>query len=209
MSISDVPGQPLFNIVTGIDAGAITVTGPFPDFPVVMREQKGTGQATTYSAVFSSTGVYFGGGPYTVAAAGGADVKQFTIPFTITQTPSWPSSDQAALFNSGRGVTRANGMTLNWTGGSSAYWVVITGSAVTSATDTASGGVSASFSCWVPSTAGTFTVPPSVMLALPGGGIQGEVDFKPTLPPIAFTPAGLAVGFLLLQYETSFFTLFN
>jgi uncharacterized protein (TIGR03437 family) len=213
-SNSSASSQPLFTVVTGIDAGAITVNAPFPDFPVVMKEQKGTGQATTYSAVFSPSGVYFSGGAYTIAAAGGADVAKFTIPFTITQTPSWPSSDQARIFNNGNGVVRTNGVTINWTGGSSAYWVVITGSAVASAPDIVNGSVSASFSCWVPSmttpgsTAGTFTVPASVLLTLPGGN-GGELDFKPTLPPLGFSATGLEVGYLSFQYETSFFTPLN
>jgi len=200
--------SPLFTVVTGIDAGAITVTAPFPDFPVVMKEQKGTGQATTYSAVFSPTGVYFSGGAYTIAAAGGADVAKFTIPFTITQTPSWPSGDQARIYNNGNGVVRTNGVTINWTGGSSAYWVVISGSAGASAPDITNGSVSASFSCWVPSSANTFTVPASVLLALPGGN-GGELDFKPTLPPLGFSATGLEVGYLSFQYETSFFMPLN
>ncbi len=206
-SNSNVSGGPLFTVVTGIDAGAITVTAPPPDFPVVMKEQRGTGQATTYVATFSATGVYFSGGAYTITAAGGADVKQFTIPFTITQTPSWPSGDQSRIYNSGSGVTRANGVTINWTVGSPVYWVVISGSAVASATDTGNG-VSASFSCWVPSAAGTFAVPASVLFALPGGN-GGEIDFKPTLPPLSFSATGLDVGLLSFQYETSFFMPLN
>jgi uncharacterized protein (TIGR03437 family) len=199
---------PLFTVITGIDAGAITVTAPAPDFPVIMKEQRGTGEATTYTAVFSPSGVYFSGGAYTIAAAGGADVGKFTIPFTITQTPSWPSSDQARLYADGNGVTRANGVTVNWTGGSSAYWVVITGSAFASATDVLDGSISASFACWVPSLANTFTVPASVLLSLPGGN-GGEIDFRPTLPPLGFSATGLEVGFLLFQYETSFFMPLN
>jgi len=207
-SNSNASSQPLFTIVTGIDAGAITVTAPPPDFPVVMKEQRGTGQATTYTSVFSPTGIYFGGGAYTITAAGGADVGKFTIPFTITQTPSWPSSDQSLVYNNGSGVTRANGVTINWTVGSPVYWVVISGSAVTSATDVFDGSVGVSFSCWVPSSAGKFAIPASVLLALPGGN-GGEIDFKPTLPPLGFSASGLEVGLLLFQYETSFFMPLN
>ena len=80
--------------------------------------------------------------------------------------------------------------------------------------DVVDGNVGASFSCWVPSvttpgsTAGTFTVPASVLLTLPGGN-GGELDFKPTLPPLGFSPTGLDVGYLSFQYETSFFTPLN
>jgi uncharacterized protein (TIGR03437 family) len=207
-SNGNASSQPLFSVVTGIDAGAITVNAPPPDFPVIMKEQKGTGQATSYSAIFSPTGVYFSGGAYTIVAAGGADVSKFTLPFTITQTPSWPSSDQSRIYNNGNGVTRSSGVTVNWTGGSPAYWVVISGSAFAAAPDVLDGSVSASFSCWVPSIANTFNVPASVLLTLPGGN-GGEIDFRPTLPPVSFSATGLEVGFLLFQYETSFFTPMN
>ncbi len=208
---SNSSAQPLFTIVTGINAGAIVVTGPPPDFPVTLQELPGTGEATTYSAVLSPNGVYFSGGAYTIAAAGGANVGKFTTGFTITQTPTWTSADQAFLNNNGGGITRANGMTLTWTepaGASSAYWVVISGSSAAAATDILDAGVSASFSCWVPSGPGTFTIPASVLLALPSAA-YGEIDFKPTLPPVGISAPGLDVGFLLFQYQTSFFTPFN
>ena len=212
---SNANSTPLFTINTGIDAGAITVSGPFPDQPVVMKESRGTGQATTYGATLSTSGVYFSGGAYKIAAAGGTatggytDLGAFTTGFTITQSPSWPSSDQSRLFNNGSAIPRSSGLAINWTGGSSAYWVVISGSAFASAVDTVSSGVSASFSCWVPSTANTFNVPASVLLALPGGGAEAELDFKPTLPPQSFSASGLDVGELLFQYQTSFFVTLN
>jgi uncharacterized protein (TIGR03437 family) len=208
-SNGNASAQPLFSVITGLDAGAITVTGPPPDFPVVMKEQRGIGQATIYSATFSSTGVYFSGGAYTIAAAGGADVKSFAIPYTITQTPSWPSNDQFRISNGG-GVTRANGVAINWNAGSSAdsYWVAITGSGVAAATDTVNGGISASFYCLAPATAGSFTIPPAVLLTLPGG-VTGELDFKPTLIPFGFAASGLDVGILSFQYDTSFFVPLN
>jgi uncharacterized protein (TIGR03437 family) len=205
---SNSSGQPLFSVVTGIDAGKIVITGPPPDFQVTLQEQPGTGQATGYSAVLSPTGVYFSGGAYTIAAAGGADVGKFSTGFTITQTPTWPSSNQSLIDNNNTGLTRANGVTLKWTGGSSAYWVVIGGGSTAEATDTAAGTVSASFSCWVPSTAGSFTVPASVMLSLPGAAL-GALNFMPTLPPQGFSASGLDVGILQFQYLTSFNVPFN
>jgi uncharacterized protein (TIGR03437 family) len=210
---NQVQTQPLFTVLTGIDAGSITVNGPQPDFPVVLKEQPGTGQATTYSAVLSPMGVYFSGGPYTIAAAGGTssllpDVAKFTTGFTITQTPTWPSSDQARLFNNGNGVTRTNGMTINWTGGSPAYWVVIGGIGGASAVDQLDQSVSTSFTCYVPSVKNTFTIPANILLALPGG-IDAEINFQPTLPPQAISVTGLDVGLLLFQYQTTFFVPLN
>jgi hypothetical protein len=41
------------------------------------------------------------------------------------------------------------------------------------------------------------------------GGIEGELDFRPTLPPSSFSASGLNVGILSFQYQTSFFTFWN
>lgn len=211
----NVNATPLFTVNTGIDAGAITISGPFPDQPATLKEFRGTGQATTYGATLSTTGVYFSAGAYTITAAGGTatggytDLGAFNTGFTITQTPSWPSSDQARLFNNGDPIPRSSGITINWTGGSPAYWVVISGSGFASAVDTVSGGISASFSCWVPSINNTFNVPASMLLSLPGGGAEAELDFKPTLPPKSFSAPGLDAGTLLFQYQTSFFLTLN
>ena len=125
-STGNVAAQPLFTILTGTDAGAIIVTGPDGSFP--MKEQRGTGQATSYNVDFSAltaSGIFFSGGAYTITAAGGTtagytDIGSFTTPFTITQTPTWPSSDQARIFNNGSGFNRSSGVTINWTGASAA-----------------------------------------------------------------------------------------
>jgi uncharacterized protein (TIGR03437 family) len=205
-SSSQASPQPVFSVLTGLDAGAVTVTGP--NGQVVMKEQRGgVGiYPTSYSAVLSASGVYFSGGAYKVTAAGGSDIKSFTTGFSITQTPSWPSSDQARL-DTGNGVARSKGMTINWNNGSAAYSVEIDGSATTSNADgTAS--VGASFSCFAPSAAGTFNIPASVLMALPSTS-SAELDFKPTLPPLSFSAAGLDLGTLTFQYQTTFFVPFN
>ena len=95
-------------------------------------------------------------------------------------------------------------MPINWTGGSSAYWVVIGGTGGTTAADNPTQGASTSFSCYVPSSAGSFTIPASILLTLPGG-TDAEIDFHPTLPPQALSASGLDVGSLQFQYETTFF----
>ncbi len=189
----------LYTVATGLDAGAVTITGPSGQ--ITMREQPGTGVATQYSALLSPIGVYLSGGSYTVSAAGGKTVGAFKIPFSITATPTWPSSDQSLLVK-GNGVNRANGMTLTWTGGSSKYYVEIDASSsilAADSTDTLTGVVQ----CLVPSTLGTFSIPASALLALPAGS-SGQVDFKPSLNPITFSADGLDYGSLTLQYDSAF-----
>jgi uncharacterized protein (TIGR03437 family) len=204
-SSSQSAPAPLFSVLTGIDAGPITVSGP--NGQTIMKEtQSGSaGYATTYTSTFSATGTYFSGGTYKIAAAGGANIKAFTTGFTITQTPTWQNSDQSRLFFAK--VARTDGMTLNWVGGSAAYTVEIDGSSSTNNLDNTAG-VGATFSCFVPSTAGTFTIPPSVLLAIPASA-NAEIDFRPTLPPVSFAASGLDVGVLNFQYQSSFFLPLN
>jgi hypothetical protein len=52
--------------------------------------------------------------------------------------------------------------------------------------------------CKVPASAGTFAIPPYVMLALPAGGFGG-LYFQLLTPKVAFTAAGLSVGILQMS----------
>ena len=191
----------LFSVLTGIDAGTIVVSGP--NGQSIMKEAKSgsAGYPTTYSSTFSATGGYFSGGSYSVKAAGGVDVKAFTSSFTISQTPTWQNTDQARLAFAKN--NRTDGITINWVGGSSAYSVEIDGAATVVNLD-GTAYVSTGFSCFVPSIANTFTIPPSVLLALPAT-TSAEIDFKPTLPPQGFSSGGLDVGLLSFQYDTAYF----
>jgi uncharacterized protein (TIGR03437 family) len=196
-------GNPLLvTALAGADPGSVTITGPEGQLPMTNRG----GTPTTYSAILSQLGTYFSAGPYTIAGSGGTGtnpIGKFTTNFTIVSpAPTWGGSDQNRLITAG--VTRANGFTINWTSGSANYDVVIGGSSYTDDTGTTGAG----FSCLVPSTLGTFTVPPSVLLALPSGPYT-EIDFKPVLPSQSFTASGLDVGLLGFQYQTSVFPMFN
>lgn len=197
------PNPALLTALGGADPGSLSVTGP-GGAPLAMTDKGGTPQ--TYEAVFSATGTYFSGGQYTFSASGGRDISKFSTGFDIVApAPTWPNPNQASLLTSG--VTRANGLTITWTPGSAAanYNVYLSGVSFT-ATATASPG--AAFQCIVPASAGTFTIPPSVLLALPSGG-YAEVDFKPALLPGSFTAPGLNLGFLSFSYQTSVFPAFN
>ena len=97
-------------------------------------------------------------------------------------------------------------MTINWTSGSAAYNVVIRGTSFTDGTGTNG----ASFSCLVPSSLNTFTVPPNVLYALPSG-VYTEVDFEPRSAGAGSIQRakGLDVGILTFHYQTSVFPSFN
>jgi hypothetical protein len=53
--------------------------------------------------------------------------------------------------------------------------------------------------------AGTFTIPPSVLLALPAGSIGGW-DFKPSMFPASISASGLNLGFISMSYDTPIVT---
>ena len=198
----------LFSVVTGIDAGKITVSGP--QGSITMQERQETVGPTNYGAVFSSQGLFFTGGNYTVTGAGGNVVGKFTNHFSITSpAPTWQSSDQARLLM--KPIARGAGMTLNWTGGSDAYSVMINIAASAAGSSTPSNSapaVGASITCVAPSAPGSFTIPASVMLTLPAQS-GGEIDFKPALPLESIQASSLDVGSLSFEYQTSIFPTFN
>ena len=83
-------------------------------------------------------------------------------------------------------INRANGVTVTWTGGAAGTYVHITGSASTGS------GFSAYFICNAPASAGTFTVPPGVLLALPAGSGGLEVSDYTNPQPFTATPLDFA-----------------
>jgi uncharacterized protein (TIGR03437 family) len=182
---------------SGVDAGKITLTNSSGSMSITPKPSGGL--PTQYSAVLSQTATYFFGGPYTVSAPGGVGIGNFNAGFTISSTPTWTAANE---FQISKGITRASGMTVTWTGGSSAYLVEIGGKAATDNT----GAVGAGFTCRVPSTLGTFTVPSTILFALPGT-LYAEIDFRPTLTPVPVSASGLTYGAISMNYDTSTFPL--
>jgi uncharacterized protein (TIGR03437 family) len=144
-----------------------------------------------YSVVPPSS-PYVGSGPPSrvtnrPGVASGSDVGAFDITPRIPAGLVWTNIDAIAVVN------RAEGVRVTWVGGDSDGFVYINGLAGT-----------ASFSCLERATAGSFTVPPSVTLALPP---EGEFPFPysgyDTLlylvnmaKPVRFNAAALDAGFL-------------
>ncbi len=175
-----------FKFLGGPDAGpSITFNGP--NGSRTLPKQSGSGP-TDYNLTLGP-GNYLSPGAYTITGPGGADIGAISAAITIPQMPVW--SNQASLNT----VTRANGVTFTWTGSAAAY-VEIGGGAATD--QSFSNG--ALFDCYAPAAAGTFTVPPSVLLALPAG--PGELIFQPNANPASFTASGLTLGFVTSNFQT-------
>jgi hypothetical protein len=157
-----VSGQPVTTpTVTAqfLDAGTITVNGPGINGSRQIAKTT-VGGTLLYSAILDNTATTLAAGTYNFTGSGGPDVGSFTASYTLPPVFTWTNPAAAAT------IVRANGVTVNWTGGDPAGYVTISGqSNLTGAT--AATTVAVSFTCTARVTDGTFTVPPVVLLALP------------------------------------------
>jgi uncharacterized protein (TIGR03437 family) len=174
----------------GLNPGTVSVTGP--------------SGVQSLSAVAASPGLYTGaltfgfipptgGGPFTFAGHGGTDVPPFNAALNFPNPLFWTNQSTAST------ITRAQGVTVNWTGGDSDTYVQIAGSASTV-------GVTVFFTCDAPVGAQTFTVPPTVLLALPAA--SGGIAVNNFTLPTSFSAAGLDFGFATSDasvFESTFY----
>ena len=142
--------------------------------------------------VFSTTTVYQANAPTNfVPAEGGeftffnpspgTDVQQFSTAVFVPSNFTWTNSSAFATVN-------RRGATFTWSGGSNAAYVSITGVA-----DVATG-FRASFRCNAPASAGQFTVPASVLMAMPPG--PALLYLEAVSSQQSFTAPGLDWGLL-------------
>jgi uncharacterized protein (TIGR03437 family) len=192
-----------------LDAGAtLSVTGP-----------KGTAQITHFDPN-AGTGPYLsllGGkvpvdgsdslapflepGSYTITGPGGKDVGAFSAPLSLATPLNWTNQSQIAAIN------RAAGLTITWSGGDQKSTVAIFGGSTDQQSKNSGG-----FLCLAPVAAGTFTVPPNVLLDLPPTGPVTNIENTigalavATLPlsnPAQFNAPGLASGLVFQTYVTA------
>jgi uncharacterized protein (TIGR03437 family) len=168
-------------VLTPLDAGAsISVVGPGTSGTQVMSEEN-KGQ---YYGDLSPTGTFLNAGAFTMSnGSGGADVGPITAgPVTIPAALVWGNQSSIAT------VTRSQGLTVTWTGGDPNGAALIIGFSIQ-----ASPQVGASFTCTAPNKAGQFTVPASVLLALPASTGAGELSVGGITAPAPFTAPGVGL----------------
>ena len=113
---------------------------------------------------------YLAAGHYTFSGPGGADVGALsgaldTVPDLVVTNP-----DELNVIN------RSSGVTVRWTGGDSSTVVTISGgSFIVSPSGTSSG---AAFVCMQNTSAGSFTVPASILTQLPASAVVGAGGFN-------------------------------
>ena len=182
----DQSGQAVVE-VAALDAGAITLNGPNVANKTLMKTP-----SNYYSLALSSPGDALGGllggtppppviaaGTYTLAGAGGADIGAFSGQVRVSTPVNWTNRDQIAA------IIRTSPLTINWSGGGGDDIVTIvgiSGSRVPGSSDNNPLFDGAQFYCFAAATAGTFTVPTSILQQLPAAagfsvGLDGA-DFN-------------------------------
>jgi len=175
-----------------LDAGNLTLTGPDSVIRPFTNATKGNYSIPTLPFTTNPSG------SFTVTGQGGANVAAFTATLTLPQAFVWTNVDAITQ------VTRANGVTVTWTGG--AGLVSIMGMSMIDTPQDAG----AMFLCIEQASKGTFTVPPAVLLALPvsassSGFPLGSlmVTDQPAVVPFnPNPPSGLDVGRFSATFAT-------
>jgi uncharacterized protein (TIGR03437 family) len=140
-----------------------------------------------YSATLGDTsaGNFLDPGAYTFSGPGGADVSSFSTSFTI---PAFTWTNKPAN-NGTLIVNRQQALTINWTGGDPNGFVQIEG-------NSGNNGAQANFVCSFPTAPGTATIPPNVLLAMPGGsqGVNGGISVHMQTGIQTFVATGADIG---------------
>ncbi len=187
----------------GLDAGtAITIKGPNGTKQLTELDQSILGPGYYVAQLGggapsdpTSGPLYLSQGSYGIAnGAGGKDVGGFSLTLSVSQPFTW--TNQATTTT----VNRSAGVTLNWSGGDPNGTVYISGSSYNFALNSTTASVGASFNCQAPVSAGTFTVPPAVLLALPpspviaGIAAGGDLSIEGLSAFEQYTAPGLDLG---------------
>jgi uncharacterized protein (TIGR03437 family) len=170
---------------TFVNAGAsLTLTPPSGQALTLTSQSLGV-----YASASSSTAPPSGTWSFS-NGAGGSDVGPLSFTFPVPQQVTW---SQAAVYSSP--IDRTQPFTITWSGGDSNGYVDIQGYAGV-------GTYNVSFECAAPTSAGQFTIPSSIMLAMPTGQGQVQVNTFPLTVNLGAVP-GLDVALDFSEYHTS------
>jgi uncharacterized protein (TIGR03437 family) len=178
--------DPPLDNTQGLDAGTtMTVKGPGGTVDV---QSSGSSFRTTLSSGFLVPG------SYTISFSGGKDVPAFSTNVTLPNLPVMTSPPPDV--SNTPSVTRSDGMQVTWAGGSAGSVVQLAGkSSIDNMFVTG-----ASFQCMVSADAGTFTIPPYVLMAMPAGNF-GSLNFQPGPVPVSIAAPGLNLAFFQSSFD--------
>jgi uncharacterized protein (TIGR03437 family) len=177
-----------------LDAGtSFTVKGPNGSVPLA-------GNPGQFKAMLSAAGTFLVPGSYTVTSNGGPDVGPINATLTIPSSPTLLTPQPSNNLT----VTRANGMTFTWNPNGSNGHVEIQ---VASATDGTFnfGGAAV---CTAPASAGSFTIPAYVMLALTSSNftfLEFGLGTQAAAAEALYTAKGLDFGMVQAYLDGVFF----
>jgi uncharacterized protein (TIGR03437 family) len=149
---------------SALDPGSIVVTGPAGSAEI---PNTGPGVFNGLSNPLGASFIPATGGNITVDnGSGGSEVGKFSGSVTLGAggVLSWTNESSINTVN------RANGVTVNWSGAGTDTFVVVSGSSSSQQAPFSE----VEFFCSVPSSAGSFTVPPFILAALPAAG-SGQI----------------------------------
>ena len=177
---------------TQLDAGpTITVTGPngtqgfsYSDSTAKVSPYLGVlGTGGGWTALgLGPTTPFLDPGTYTVSGAGGKDVGPFQYTIQIPSGATWTNRDSIATVN------RSQGLTVQWSGGSSSQAVAIVGYSSNPATN-----VSGGFACLSDMAPQSFTVPSNYLVNLPATPTNGSGN---AISALLFATVPAANGFV-------------
>jgi uncharacterized protein (TIGR03437 family) len=164
----------------GLNAGgSIALNGPAGQQPLT------TGDYADYGGIMPASTIPAGGGTFTFVSGSGqyATIGTFNTPVKTPAALDWTNQNSIGT------IKRSQGVRLTWTGGDANGVVAIRGSSFAAA---GSPTPSTSFMCSVPASADQFTVPASILQALPAG--PGTLTLENRSAPQAISTTGLDIG---------------
>ena len=143
------------------------------------------GTPAAYTASLPNSFIPTSGGTFTFTGlgGGGGQVGGFNTSVTIPPAITWTNMAAASS------IIIPQGFTPNWTGGTSNGLVSISGDSSGAA------GVDVKFECLAPAAAGTFTIPPEVLLSLPNTTTSAKLGIASFENLATFSAPGLDLGF--------------
>lgn len=139
-----------------------------------------------YTATLPNSFIAPAGGTFTINGAGGsgAQIGSFSASATLPPAITWTNMSAASE------IIATQGLTLNWSGGTSAGIVAISGDS------TGLAGIDVKFECLASAASGMFTIPPEVLLSLPNTTSKASLGIASLEYPATFSAPGLDFGFI-------------
>jgi uncharacterized protein (TIGR03437 family) len=179
---------------THLNAGSmLTIMGPGGEQQSASLTTLKDGSVGDYKGILPSGFIPAAGGTFAFTNGSGSTAIGPMNGAGIMMFPPlvWTNMNQLAMVN------RAQGATVTWSGGSPGTFVVIRGTVAVAP----GANSSVSYACAAPVSAGRFTIPPSLLLAIPVG--MGDLVLNNVSIPTTFSASGLDAGIVFGQIGTN------